>query len=1172
MRRHQQGLPLVWSGALFDASGYADEARGFVLALDAAGIDVRADPLVWSGWGTQPRRGAAERIEHLLAVEPPPHFAHVLHHLPRVFYRDPRATVAVGRTMFETDGLPREWVARCNALDEIWVPSEFNRETFASAGVVPERLHTVPGGIDRELYARPPEPLELAGAEGFVFLSVLSWEYRKGWDVLVRAYVEEFTVDEGTTLVLKATPPGGRSIASCRDELEAFVRGELGRDPAVAPRIVLLDVRLGHEQLPRLYRAADAFVLPSRGEGWGRPFLEAMAAGLPAVGTRWGGNLAFMSDANSYLVDCELVAVPEPAWREVPAFRGRRWAEPSGEHLRERMRRVVARREEAAATGARAREDVLARWTWERAAERVAERLAVHGLDARARPAVRGRRRRPRVIWEGPQLVEHSLSRVNRALCRALLGSRRIDLSIAADENPLDGADDTATALPADVRVRHAWPPRFEQAEERRLVLVQPWELGSLPAAWLEPIETVVDEVWVPSSYVRDCYVRSGVDPDKVAVVPNGVDPLQFNPGVAPLDLLTAKRFRFLFVGGTIARKGADVLLDTYVRAFGPEDDVCLVVKDFGVDSFYRDQGLGPEIRRLQGDPGVPEILYLDADLPPELMGGLYRACQCLVHPYRGEGFALPVAEAMACGLPVLVTGHGACLDFCDSSVARLLPAREVRLPQREVGGLELVAEPWWAELDRAALAEAMRWAVDRPEEAAALGRRGSARVLHELTWTRAAAVAATRLEALTGARHSRRRPDRPRRRTEAAPRARKLSVCLIARDEEPFIARCLESVRGVADQVVVVDTGSSDRTAEIARGLGADVVELAWADDFAAARNESLRHARHDWILVLDADETLDPGSHEEVRRLVQGEEVVGYLLPMRNYLEAEGTSEVIEHLNLRLFPNHAALRYVGRDPHAQLRCLDPRLGFATVPCGVVLHHDGYRSDVAARRAKGERNRLALERAVRDEPHDPFHAYNLGLAYSVLGRTADAERELRRAIALSRPAAPARAAAPPPFLAAAHVSLAVALFRLERYVEAAAESDEALRLARNFPDAHVARGAALARLGRFDEALDAYDRALGCELDALHPPSDLACGGWKALLGKAEVHVCRGEWHEALACLDDPRFGEPREPAARLARAGALAGLGRADEAEAQLRRASEAADAAGPQELEQR
>src|SRR5262249_8571817 len=162
-------------------------------------------------------------------------------------------------------------------------------------------------------------------------------------------------------------------------------------------------------------------------------------------------------------------------------------------------------------------------------------------------------------------------------------------------------------------------------------------------------------------------------------LVPLGVDTELFRPGVSPLPVQTRKGFKFLYVGGTIHRKGFDILLTAYGRAFNAADDVCLMVKDMGVGTFYRGQTAQELIARHREQAGAAEVEYLDRTLTAEELAGLYAGCDCLVAPYRGEGFALPIAEAMASGRPVVVTGLGAALDYCDDSNAFLLPARVVR-------------------------------------------------------------------------------------------------------------------------------------------------------------------------------------------------------------------------------------------------------------------------------------------------------------------------------------------------------------------------------------------------------------------------------------------------------------------------------------------------------------
>jgi glycosyltransferase involved in cell wall biosynthesis len=389
------------------------------------------------------------------------------------------------------------------------------------------------------------------------------------------------------------------------------------------------------------------------------------------------------------------------------------------------------------------------------AAPPVAE--AAPGPSPRPTPAAR-----PAVIWEGSQFVHHSLAHVNRQLCLGLLRGGQVDLSLVPYEpDQFDGAADPAfrplaacvgRALPGPVavQVRHQWPPQFQPPAQGAWVMIQPWEFGGIPAEWIAPMRDQVDEIWVPSAWLKDCYVRSGIPAAQVVVVPNGVDGQVFRPDGARFPLATRRTCRFLFLGGTIHRKGFDLLLETYVRTFRAGEDVCLVIKEQG-GGVYGTPGLPAQLARLRAeDPQAPEIEYRTDDLSEAELASLYRACDVLVLPYRGEGFGLPIAEAMASGLPVLVTGRGGAQDFARAPWAYLLPSTPVGIPSPG----PFTPGPagfWMEEPDAEALAGFLRRAYADPEERRRMGALGRAQALAELGWDRPVALVQARLGELAG-------------------------------------------------------------------------------------------------------------------------------------------------------------------------------------------------------------------------------------------------------------------------------------------------------------------------------------------------------------------------------------------------------------------------------------
>jgi glycosyltransferase involved in cell wall biosynthesis/Flp pilus assembly protein TadD len=556
----------------------------------------------------------------------------------------------------------------------------------------------------------------------------------------------------------------------------------------------------------------------------------------------------------------------------------------------------------------------------------------------------------------------------------------------------------------ADVHVGHQWPPDFTPPAEGHWVIIQPWEYGSIPHAWLTPMQELVDEVWVPSRFVRNCFIHSGVPAEQVQVVPNGVAEIFFQPQ-NPYPLATTKKFKFLFVGGTIPRKGIDLLLQVYQQCFSAADDVCLVIKDMGVGTFYQGQTAEQMIAAIRNKPQAPEIEYHAEELSQEDMARLYAACDCLVHPYRAEGFGLPIAEALAAGLPVIVTGFGAALDFCDNEHAYLIPARAQHLPSQP-GEMPTVDQQFWAQPDMDYLRWLLKHVVDHPDEARAKARRGQAFLRANYTWEHAAAVAEARLGALCKRLIRRLHPRAPAVATTPYQGNGKtrVSLTMIVKNEEHNLGDCLQSVADLVDEIVIADTGSSDGTKEIARQFGAKVVEFPWVNSFSAARNEALRHATGDWIFWMDADDRLDEANRRKLQEVFAGlpnGRLLGYNMKVSCLPGPDQESPtVVDHI--RLFPNHAQIRWKYRI-HEQILVAIRKLGGTVEWTDVTVQHVGYQ-DADVHRRKGDRNFALLQLDYQDDPDDPYTLFNLGNMYHEYKRYDEAIDLLTKSLRRSEP------------------------------------------------------------------------------------------------------------------------------------------------------------------------
>lgn len=880
LRTAKPTLPLgiVWRSPIWDPSGYADEGRTFIKALANGARELALEEIHWSDKTCTLPSSEAALLAALTRVKRPQFTATITNCIPTLCQPDPYASLNILRTTFETDRIPINWRPHLDKFDEIWVISRHNAAAFRRSWVPPEKIRIVPSCLDTELYSPLGTKLKLPGSlsERFVYLSVLDWQYRKGWDVLLRAYAQEFNADDGVGLLLKVSSSYGYPMDIIRLQAEQIL-SELNQSLVHRPDIVLWDETLNGGQMPALYRSVDAFALASRGEGWGRPYMEAMACGLPVIGTIGSGNNDFMSDENSLLIPTTLVDVPEHAICEIPIYHGHRWYEPNIAELRRGLRLIFSDRKHSQRIARRAARDVRKNFGLD------AGRLAIEAALSAAENRFRKEELPPlshaqlRVKLEGEFYAAHSFSNINEQLAMQFLARPEVALSLSrVEHNPtydqqsyylhrLRPFFDRRFDQGPEVIIRHAFPPNWERPNIGRWVHVQPWEYGHLPVDWIRPLRDEVDEVWVPSQYVRQVYERSGIPSHKIQVIPWGIDPKVFNPQAPPLILPTNKSFAFLFVGGVIARKGADIAIQAYLEEFGPDEDVCLVVKDIGRQTFYRDSPCRDQLLQAIQDSNRPAIVYVDQLLTDGQMASMYTSCNCLVAPYRGEGFGLPILEAMACGLAPIVPSGGPSDDFVTEQTGFIVPSRVVECQH----SWPLCGAPTEFQVNIADVRRAMRLAFNDRTTLSQKGRLAGEHVRQHFTWAQSVEKMTQRLCTLVDKNDS---TEVLSTNTEALSTALvqppTLCVLVTTNNNEMTLGNCLAHIAPFVDQLIVVDDGSEDHSVAIAREYGAEIYCRGSLEDSVDARNAALTMVTSDWLLLLDATETLAETSIKHIKR----------------------------------------------------------------------------------------------------------------------------------------------------------------------------------------------------------------------------------------------------------------------------------------------------------------
>jgi len=677
-------MKAVWHSTVTRPHGYGMTSKDLLLELDRQNVEMTYRYLY--GRGTvfpveEPENTTYYQVNIMKQRAMPRGVPHIVYGQGDAFMANDGA-YKIGYTMLEVSGIPDEWVVQANMMDEVWVPTDFNRHTFLASGVK-KPIYVMPLGVDTNYFN--PQIVKYPVCDDFKFLTVFEWGERKAPELLLKTFNETFMAHEPVVLLCKAnvTDPG----IDIQSELRA-----LQLSPAGGRIEFIINKYVPHYQLGSLYRSCDCFVLTSRGEGWGMPILEAMACGLPVIATYWSAPTAFMTEANSYPLQVRALI---PAVAKCPYYAGFKWADPDADHLRHLLRHVYSNQEEARAKGARAAQDAAMRWSVERAAANIRARLAeiarTRGVSApHVARAVRARA--PRIAIDISRAIGEQITGVGRyarnlveGLARSAdqrfeyvllpgFGSfvhpeygRRFHAPVPAAPNislyrgPLPACASRETIVPdvalvhstAYMAPRHCGAPLVYTVHDLSFLTHPQFHTSENIDLCRENIERAVKRdatlVAVSEHTRQDLIGLLHVAPERIHVVYNTYDDTIFHPCSAEEVARVRAKLRLperylLFVASLEPRKN----LSSVLAALQEHDPGCPLVIA-GARGWLNT----PLDRQIAACGTRVRLVGYVADHD---LAALYAGARALVYPSLHEGFGLPVLEAMACGTPVITT------------------------------------------------------------------------------------------------------------------------------------------------------------------------------------------------------------------------------------------------------------------------------------------------------------------------------------------------------------------------------------------------------------------------------------------------------------------------------------------------------------------------------------
>lgn len=590
-------------------------------------------------------------------------------------------------------------------LDYFIADSNYNRRDLIHMGY-PDSIDILPVHVSLDRFENVCSDdtvlSESKGQTNILFVGRVVWNKRQ-LELVKAFFVYQKCFNENSRLILV----GDTGMQGYVQEIISLTK-QLGIEDKV-----LLTGKVSEEKLKAYYETADVFLCMSEHEGFGVPLLEAMKMGVPVVACR--------SSAIPETMDGAGVLVNQKNYGIIAAM----------------MDELVTNRELASRLTGYQRQRIT------KLEQQDSEKILLNAVN---NLLTNGRKKT--IQMQGPFETSYSLAIVNRKLIEALDDQGQYDVSIYCTEGPGDYLpkeqdlkdkphakrlwEKSASVPYPDVTIRNMYPPRVHDVKGGLNFQSFGWEESVIPAEYIENFNRYLDGIGTTSEYVTEKLIECGIK-IPVRTMGNGVELSSNYSNFKPYPLKTKRKTKFLHISSAFPRKGVDILLNAYFEAFTNKDDVCLVLKTFPNPH----NTVGQMLTELRSKyPNAPEVEWIDMDLPQEKLESLYKAADCYVSVARGEGFGLPVAEAMLAKLPVIVSPNSGMADFSNEETALLVSFDMVPANTHLTTGNNLSVS-LWAEPRKEELVEKLRYfAFDaKREDLDQMVNRAFALISTKFTW-----------------------------------------------------------------------------------------------------------------------------------------------------------------------------------------------------------------------------------------------------------------------------------------------------------------------------------------------------------------------------------------------------------------------------------------------------